>query len=48
MIDKTLVLENIRGILTSKHKQERQSQQSGNSRPRIRSSPARHTFHPMQ
>jgi hypothetical protein len=32
MIDKALVLENRRLILTSKRKQERQSQQSNNSR----------------
>jgi hypothetical protein len=43
MIDKALVLKNRRGILTSKRKQERQSQQSNNSRPRIRSLPARPT-----
>jgi hypothetical protein len=33
MVDKTLVLENGRGILSSKRKQERQPQQSTNSRP---------------
>jgi hypothetical protein len=33
MIDKALVLENRRGILSSKRKQERQSQQSTNSSP---------------
>jgi hypothetical protein len=47
MIDKALVLENRRGILSGKHKQERQSKQSSNSRPRISSSPARPTFHPV-
>jgi hypothetical protein len=45
MVDKALVLENRRGILSSTHKQECQSQQSSNSRPRISSSPARPTFH---
>jgi hypothetical protein len=33
MVVKVLVLENRRGILSSKHKQERQIQQSTNSRP---------------
>jgi hypothetical protein len=49
MVDKALVLENRRGILSSKHKQECQSQQSTNSGPRINinSSPARPTFHPV-
>jgi hypothetical protein len=43
MIDKALVLENRRGILSSKHKQECQSQPSSNSRPRfnVNSSPPR-------
>jgi hypothetical protein len=46
MIDKALVLENRRGTLSCKHKQERQSQQSTNSRSRInaKSSPARPIF----
>jgi hypothetical protein len=35
MVDKALVLENRRGILSSKRKQERQTQQNTNSRPRI-------------
>jgi hypothetical protein len=35
MVDEALVLENRRGILSNKHEQERQSQQSTNSRPRI-------------
>jgi hypothetical protein len=48
MRDKGLVLENRRGILSSKRKQERQSQQSKNSRPRFGSLPARPTFHPVQ
>jgi hypothetical protein len=48
MVDKALVLENRRGILSSKRKHERQSQQSTNSRPRINvnSSPSRPIFHP--
>jgi hypothetical protein len=33
MVDKALVLENRRGILSSKRKQECQSQQSSNSGP---------------
>jgi hypothetical protein len=33
MVDKALVLENRRGILSNKCKQERQNQQSTNSRP---------------
>jgi hypothetical protein len=43
MVDKVLVLENRRGILSSKRKQERQTQQNTNSKPRINvnSSPAR-------
>jgi hypothetical protein len=49
MVDKALVLENRRGILSHKHKQEHQTQQSTNSRPRINvySSPARPIFHPI-
>jgi hypothetical protein len=43
------VLENRRGIMSSKRKQERQTQQSTNSRPHINvnSSPARPIFHPV-
>jgi hypothetical protein len=48
MIDNALVLKNRRGILTSKRKQERQSQQSNNSRPHIGSLPARPTFDHVQ
>jgi hypothetical protein len=48
MIDKALVLENRRGILMSKREQERQSQQSSNSRVCMRSLPARPTFRLMQ
>jgi hypothetical protein len=48
MIDKALVLKNRRGILTRKRKQERQSQQSNNSRPRIGSLPVRPTFDHVQ
>jgi hypothetical protein len=49
MIGKALVLKNKRGILSSKHRQERQTQQSTNSRPRINisSSPTRPIFHPV-
>jgi hypothetical protein len=49
MIDKALMLENRRGILSSKHKQERQTQPNTNSRPRVNvnSSPARPIFCPV-
>jgi hypothetical protein len=49
MVDKALVLENRRGILSSKRKQERQTQQNTNSRPRINvnPSPARPIFRPF-
>jgi hypothetical protein len=49
MVDKALVLENRRGVLSSKHKQERQAKQNTNSRPRINvnSSPARPIFCPI-
>jgi hypothetical protein len=49
MVDKALVLENRRGILSSKRKQEHQTQQNTNSRPRINanSSPARPIFRPV-
>jgi hypothetical protein len=48
MIDKALVLENRRGILSSKHKQQHQSQQRSNSRPHNRFLLARPTFHSVQ
>jgi hypothetical protein len=49
MVDMALVLENMRGILSSKRKHERQSQQSTNSKPYIyvNSSPARPIFCPV-
>jgi hypothetical protein len=49
MVDKALVLENRRGILSSKHKQERQTQSNTNSRPcvNVNSSPARPIFRPI-
>jgi hypothetical protein len=49
MVDKALVLKNWRGIMTHKRKQERQTQQSTNSRPRINVSslPAKPIFHPI-
>jgi hypothetical protein len=48
-VDKALVLENRRGILSSKHKQECQSQRSTNSRPciNVNSLPARPIIHPI-
>jgi hypothetical protein len=48
MVNKVPVLESRRGILEHKHKQERQSQLSTNSRPRISSSSAGPIFCPMQ
>jgi hypothetical protein len=48
MVNKSLMLGNRRGILGNKRKQERQSQHSSNSRPRIGSSSAGHIFRPMQ
>jgi hypothetical protein len=49
MVDKALVLDNRRGILSSKRKQEHRSRQSTNSRLyiNINSSPARPTFCPI-
>jgi hypothetical protein len=49
MVEKALVLENRRGILSSKRKQEHQTQQNTNSRPciNVNSSPARPIFHPV-
>jgi hypothetical protein len=49
VVDKALVLENRSGILSSKRKQECQTQQNTNSRPRIdvNSSPARPIFCPI-
>jgi hypothetical protein len=49
MVDKALVLENRKGILSSKRKQERQTQQNTNSKPRINvnSLPARPIFRPV-
>jgi hypothetical protein len=48
MVNKALVLENRRGILECKCKQERQSQHSTNSRRRIGSSSVGPIFYPMQ
>jgi hypothetical protein len=49
MVDKALLLKNWRGIMTRKRKQERQTQQSTNSRPRINVSslPAKPIFRPI-
>jgi hypothetical protein len=49
MVDKALVLENKRGIMSSKRKHECQSQSGTNSRPRINvnSSPASPIFCPV-
>jgi hypothetical protein len=48
MVNKALVLENRRGILERKRKQERQSQHSTNSRCRIGYSFTGPIFHPTQ
>jgi ABC-type transporter Mla maintaining outer membrane lipid asymmetry ATPase subunit MlaF len=48
MVDKALVLENKRGILTRKCKLEHQTQQNTNLRPHISSSLARPVFCPVQ
>jgi hypothetical protein len=48
MMNKALVLENRRGILECKRKQERQSQHSTNSRRRIGSSSVGPIFRPTQ
>jgi hypothetical protein len=48
MVNKALVLENRRGILERKRKQERQSQPSTSSRPRIGPSSTGPIFCPMQ
>jgi hypothetical protein len=49
MVDKALILENRRGILSSKRKQEHQTQQNTNPRPcaNVSSSPARPIFRPV-
>jgi hypothetical protein len=49
MVDKALVLENRRGILSSKRKQEHRTQQNTNSRPCINVNylPPRPIFHPV-
>jgi hypothetical protein len=49
MVDKALLPENRKGILSSKHRHERQSQQSTNSRPciNVNSSPTRPIFRPV-
>jgi hypothetical protein len=49
MVDKSLVLENRRGILSSKRMQEHQTQQNTNPRPRVNvnSSPARPIICPV-
>jgi TPP-dependent indolepyruvate ferredoxin oxidoreductase alpha subunit len=48
MVKKVLVLENRRGILECRRKQERHSQHSINSMPRIGTSSVGPIFHPMQ
>jgi hypothetical protein len=47
MVDKALMLENRRGILTPKCRQDNQTQQSTNPRPHISSSTARPIFCPV-
>jgi hypothetical protein len=48
MVNKALVLENRRGTMEQKRKLERQSQNSGNPRPRVGSSSVGPMFRPVQ
>jgi hypothetical protein len=48
MVNKALVLENHRGAMERKRKQELQHQSNNNSRLQIGSSSAGHVFHPVQ
>jgi hypothetical protein len=48
MVNKTLVLENHRGVMEHKHKLVRQHQLSSSSRPRVATSSAGPVFHPAQ
>jgi hypothetical protein len=48
MVNKTLVLENRRGVMERKHKLVRQHQPSSSSKPRVATSSAGPVFHPAQ
>jgi hypothetical protein len=48
MVDKTLVLENHRGVMERKHKLVHQHQPGSSSRPRVAMSLARSVFRPAQ
>jgi hypothetical protein len=48
MVNKALIIENRKGILECKRKQEHQSQLDRSSRPRIGSSSAEPIFYPVQ
>jgi hypothetical protein len=48
MVSKALVLENHRGVMECKRKQEHQHQSNNNSRLQIGSSSAGPVFHPVQ
>jgi hypothetical protein len=48
MVNKALIMENRRGMMEHKHKQERQYQQGNTSRRRIGSSSVGPIFHPAQ
>jgi hypothetical protein len=48
LVNKTLVLENHRGVMECKHKLVRQHQPGNSSRPRLATSLAGHVFYPTQ
>jgi hypothetical protein len=48
MVNKTLVLENYRGMMECKHKLVRQHQPGSSSRPCVTTPSARPVFHPAQ
>jgi hypothetical protein len=48
MVDKTLALENHRGVIQRKHKLVRQHQSDSSSRPRVATSLAEPMFRPAQ
>jgi hypothetical protein len=48
MVNKTLVLENHRGVIERKHKLVRQHQSSSSSKPRVSTSSAGPVFRPTQ
>jgi hypothetical protein len=48
MVNKALVLENLKGVMERKHMLVRQHQPSSRSKPRVATSSARPLFHPAQ